>query len=61
LTARELAVLRMIADGEENVAIAQRLVISPNTVRRHVQSILRKLGTRNRTQAAVIAVRRGLI
>jgi DNA-binding NarL/FixJ family response regulator len=61
LTERELDVLRLVALGKENSEIASDLVISPNTVRRHVQAILVKLGVENRTQAAVYAVREGLI
>ena len=61
LTERELDVLRLVALGKENAEIASELVISPNTVRRHVQAILVKLGVENRTQAAVYAVREGLI
>ena len=61
LSERELAVLRLLAQGKENGEIADELVISPNTVRRHVQAILGKLGIQNRTQAAVYAVREGII
>lgn len=60
LSQRELEVLRLLVRGEENNAIAAALHISPNTVRRHVQSILEKLGADNRTQAAVTAIREGL-
>jgi DNA-binding NarL/FixJ family response regulator len=61
LSAREIEVLRLIADGHENTAIAGALSISPNTVKRHVAAILAKLRSDNRTQAAVSAVRDGLI
>lgn len=61
LSDRELTVLRLLVAGRENNEIADALCISPNTVRRHVQAILRKLGAENRTQAAVHAVREGLI
>jgi DNA-binding NarL/FixJ family response regulator len=61
LSAREIEVLRLIADGHENTAIAEALSISPNTVKRHVAAILTKLRSGNRTQAAVFAVRDGLI
>ena len=61
LSERELAVLRLLAQGKENGEIADELIISPNTVRRHVQAILGKLGISNRTQAAVYAVRERLI
>jgi two-component system nitrate/nitrite response regulator NarL len=61
LTERELQVLREIADGADNSTIAERLVISENTVKTHVHSILRKLAVENRIQAAVYGVRVGLI
>jgi DNA-binding NarL/FixJ family response regulator len=61
LSERELAVLCLLAEGKENLEIAADLTISPNTVRRHVQAILGKLEIQNRTQAAVYAVREGLI
>jgi two-component system NarL family response regulator len=61
LSQRELDVLRLIAEGHENTDIAERLTISTNTVKRHVASILTKLRAANRTDAAVQAVRDGLI
>ena len=60
LTGREVEVLRLIAAGQSNRAIAQALFISPNTVLHHVSSIFAKLGVANRTQAAAYATRRGL-
>ncbi len=51
LTRRELDVLRLLADGNSNKAIAEALVISPGTVKFHVNSILRKLRVANRAQA----------
>jgi DNA-binding NarL/FixJ family response regulator len=60
LSARELEVLRLIAQGMENAEIAQTLNISPLTVKNHVSSILTKLGLPNRIQAAIYAIRRGL-
>ena len=51
LTPREQEVLTMLADGETNARIAQRLVVSEDTVKTHVKHILRKLGVRNRSQA----------
>jgi DNA-binding NarL/FixJ family response regulator len=61
LTPRERQVLRLIADGADNSAIGQALSISPNTVKQYVRNILDKLGVRNRLQAAVHAVRVGLV
>jgi DNA-binding NarL/FixJ family response regulator len=61
LSSRELEVLRLIAEGHENTDIADRLMISTNTVKRHVAAILTKLRAANRTDAAVQAVRDGLI
>lgn len=60
LTKRESEVLRQIALGLSNKEIAQTLEISYETVKEHVQHILRKLGVADRTQAAVWAVRRGI-
>ncbi len=51
LSAREQEVLEVLAQGASNQEIAQALVIAPNTVKRHVQTIMAKLGVRNRTQA----------
>jgi DNA-binding NarL/FixJ family response regulator len=61
LTPRETEVLRMIADGADNSAIGQALSISPNTVKQYVRNIFEKLGVRSRLQAAVHAVRVGLV
>jgi len=60
LTSREVEVLRLIAAGHSNRAIAQALFISPNTVLHHVSSIFAKLGVANRAAAAAYATRRGL-
>ncbi|MCA9258845.1 MAG: response regulator transcription factor [Planctomycetales bacterium] len=60
LTKRESEVLKQIALGLSNKEIAQALEISYETVKEHVQHILRKVGVADRTQAAVWAVRRGL-
>ncbi len=60
LTGREVEVLRLIAAGRSNRAIAQALFISPNTVLHHVSSIFAKLGVANRAEAAAYATRRGL-
>lgn len=61
LTAREVQVLELLAEGLPNKAIAERLGISDQTVKFHVASISGKLGARNRTEAVRRAVRRGLI
>jgi len=58
LTTRELEVLGLVAEGATNQEIAERLVISPSTVKTHVKSILRKLGARNRTEAGSQYLRR---
>lgn len=60
LSARELDVLRLIADGLENAEIASALDISPRTAKNHVSNILAKLGLPSRVQAAVYAVRQGV-
>lgn len=60
LTARELQVLRLIAQGRENHDIAGELVISEATVRTHVSNILAKLHLASRTQAALYALKEGL-
>ena len=60
LTPREMQVLRHMALGLSNKEIAKSLTISVETVKEHVQNILRKLSVNDRTQAAVWAVRRGL-
>jgi DNA-binding NarL/FixJ family response regulator len=60
LTGREVEVLRLIAAGHSNRAIAQALYISPNTVLHHVSSIFTKTGVANRAEAAAYATRHGL-
>jgi DNA-binding CsgD family transcriptional regulator/pimeloyl-ACP methyl ester carboxylesterase len=60
LSQRELEVLRHIVSGKSNQQIADELVISPNTVRRHVSNIFDKIGAANRTQAAAYARDHGL-
>jgi DNA-binding NarL/FixJ family response regulator len=61
LTARELDVLRLVGAGSPNKEIALRLGISERTARTHVSNILGKLGVASRTQAALWAVREGLV
>ena len=60
LTAREVEILTLVAQGLPNQEIAERLVISERTVRTHVTNILGKLHLANRTQAALYALREGL-
>jgi DNA-binding NarL/FixJ family response regulator len=60
LTARELDVLRLVAGGLSNQAIAERLILSLHTVRTHVQSILSKLGVHSKLEAAALARDNGL-
>ncbi len=61
LTAREVEVLKQVADGNRNRDIAEHLFISEETVKVHVKHIMDKLGAKDRTQAISIAVRRGII
>jgi len=61
LTEREREVLRRVSEGLSNKEIAARLSISESTVKFHVNSILGKLGAQSRTEAAMLAVRAGLI
>jgi DNA-binding NarL/FixJ family response regulator len=61
LTARELEVLKLIAEANTSKEIAEQLVISIKTVERHRQNILEKLGMRDRVELTRYAIRRGLI
>ena len=61
LTARELDVLRLLIRGQTNKKIGEALFISEDTAKKHVQTIMLKLGVSDRTQAAVKAVRAGLV
>ena len=61
LTARELEVLRLVAAGESNRAIASALVISEHTVARHIQNIFRKLDVSSRTAASAFAYEHRLV
>ena len=61
LSDREIEVLKLIANGKDNAEIARELFISPKTVKNHISNILMKLHIQNRIQAAVYAVRSGLV
>ena len=61
LTSRELEVLKMLAAGQSNQAIASELVVSLDTVKKHVGHVLGKLGAANRTEAVVRARELSLI
>jgi DNA-binding NarL/FixJ family response regulator len=61
LSERELQVLNLITEGLDNAEIAERLVISPTTAKNHVSNILAKMGVESRVQAAIYAVRRGIV
>ncbi|WP_442939159.1 helix-turn-helix domain-containing protein [Nostoc sp.] len=61
LTERELEVLQLIVDGQSNNGIAKNLYITTGTVKTHVRNILKKLCASDRTQAAIRALRSGLV
>jgi DNA-binding NarL/FixJ family response regulator len=61
LTAREMDILRLLVEGLTNQAIGKALGLSPGTVKGYTHTILQKLGTNDRTQAAVKAIRLGLV
>lgn len=61
LTSRETEVLKLLAQGYANKEIASHLFVEEKTVKAHVSSVLRKLGVRSRTQAALHAIRTGLV
>jgi DNA-binding NarL/FixJ family response regulator len=61
LTAREREILALVAAGMSNKEIAAELVISERTARTHVSNVLGKLNLTSRTQAALVAVREGLV
>lgn len=61
LTDRELEVVELIVDGCSNIAIAEELYITVGTVKTHVRNVLKKLYAEDRTQAAIRALRSGLV
>jgi len=61
LTAREQEVLTLLADGDSNAEIAEKLSISPKTVSRHRENIMRKLNLHSRTELVKYAIRKGII
>lgn len=61
LTSREREILKLVAEGCSNREIAQRLTISERTARTHVSNVLAKLHLASRTQAALLAIREGLV
>jgi DNA-binding NarL/FixJ family response regulator len=61
LTRREIEILRLVAGGESTKAVAERLHVSPATVRNHVQNILGKLGVHSRLQAVAYATTHRLL
>lgn len=61
LSQRELDVLRLMVEGYSNPEIAHRLYLSPNTIKTHVRGIMNKLAVDDRVQAAVVALRAGLV
>jgi two-component system NarL family response regulator len=61
LTEREITVLQLVADGKTNKEIANVLDLSEKTVKNHVRNIFHKLHAYDRTQAAILAIRKGII
>ncbi|MEH2463186.1 response regulator transcription factor [Nostoc sp.] len=61
LSGRELEVLKLMVDGLSNPEIAAKLYLSPNTIKTHVRGIMNKLAVDDRVQAAVVALRSGLV
>lgn len=61
LTDREVAILKLVAEGHPNKQVAWRLQVSTDTVKAHLKNIFAKLDVNDRTQAVIIAARRGYI
>lgn len=61
LSPRELEVLKLVVEGYSNIEIGEALFLSPNTVKTHVRGIMNKLAVNDRVQAAVTALRSGLV
>ena len=61
LSEREITVLKLVAEGKTNKEIANALDLSEKTVKNHVRNIFHKLQVYDRTQAAILAIRKGLI
>ena len=61
LSSREQEILKLVANGDSNKEIARALIITEYTVKNHLRNILEKLHVRNRVEAAIIAVREGLV
>lgn len=61
LTSRELDILKLLPEGKSNKEISNTLVLSEETIKWHMKKLLDKLGTHDRTQAAVVAIQRGIL
>ncbi|HEX2918764.1 MAG TPA: response regulator transcription factor [Edaphobacter sp.] len=61
LTGRELEILRLVAEGYANKEIASRLNISDGTVKSHINALMQKMNVASRTEAALVAQKRGLL
>jgi DNA-binding NarL/FixJ family response regulator len=61
LSEREMEVLKLIVEGKSNAEIAEQLYLSTNTIKTHVRGIMNKLAVDDRVQAAVIALRSGIV
>lgn len=61
LTEREIEVLGYVVQGKTNKEIAQILMVTHHTIKAHVASIIRKIGVKNRLEAALVAVSKGLV